>query len=107
SFHYENGSSRWKFIYQRRLALKNSIVGSVTEIIQATDVMTNAEASIPAQNVDPDTPEQAVIPGKEKSLDQGMIGNDTDDNAGVLSKSDENLETASEHIEKTVSADKN
>ncbi|MCI85845.1 hypothetical protein A2U01_0107124, partial [Trifolium medium] len=59
-----------------------------------------------AQNVVPDTPEQAVIPEKEKSPDQGMIGNDTADNTGVLSKSDENLKTASEHIEKTVSADK-
>ncbi|MCI50254.1 hypothetical protein A2U01_0071498, partial [Trifolium medium] len=69
--------------------------------------MTNAEASVPAQNVFPDTHEQAVIPEKEKSRDQGMIGNDTDDNTGVISKSDENLKTASEHIEKTVSVDKN
>ncbi|MCI71332.1 hypothetical protein A2U01_0092595, partial [Trifolium medium] len=60
-----------------------------------------------AKNVVPDTPEQAVIPDKEKSQEQGMIGNDTDDNTGVLSKSDENLKTASECIEKIVSAGKN
>ncbi|MCI65062.1 hypothetical protein A2U01_0086320, partial [Trifolium medium] len=59
---------------------ENAIVGSVTETVQETDVMTNAEASVPAQNVVPDTPEQAIIPDKEKSPDQGMVGNDTDDN---------------------------
>ncbi|MCI93068.1 hypothetical protein A2U01_0114366, partial [Trifolium medium] len=46
---------------------ENVIVGSVTETIQENDIMTNAEASVPAQNVVPDTPEQAVTPEKEKS----------------------------------------
>ncbi|MCI67319.1 hypothetical protein A2U01_0088577, partial [Trifolium medium] len=50
---------------------------------------------------------QDVIPDKEKSPDQGMVGNETEVNTCVLSKSNENLETASEHTEKTVSVDKN
>ncbi|MCI88451.1 hypothetical protein A2U01_0109738, partial [Trifolium medium] len=70
------------------------------------DVMTNAKASVPAQNVVPDTPEQAVTPEKEKSPNQGMTDNNPDDNPIVLSKSDESLKIATEHIEKTVSADK-
>ncbi|MCI69980.1 hypothetical protein A2U01_0091243, partial [Trifolium medium] len=39
---------------------------SVTETVQETVAMVNAEATVPAKNVVPDTPEQAVIPDKEK-----------------------------------------
>ncbi|MCI82556.1 hypothetical protein A2U01_0103830, partial [Trifolium medium] len=35
----------------------NAIVESVTETIQEKDVITNAEASVPIQNVVPNTPE--------------------------------------------------
>ncbi|MCI82631.1 hypothetical protein A2U01_0103905, partial [Trifolium medium] len=57
--------------------------------------MVNAEASVPDQNVVPETPEQDVMPDKEKSPGQGVVGIETDVNTGVLSKSNENLETAS------------
>ncbi|MCI73708.1 hypothetical protein A2U01_0094972, partial [Trifolium medium] len=63
-------------------------------------------ASVPAQNVVPDTPEQAVTSEKEKSPDQRLTGNNCDYNTGVSSKSDESLKTVTEHIEKTVCADK-
>ncbi|MCI56488.1 hypothetical protein A2U01_0077739, partial [Trifolium medium] len=45
-------------------------VESVTETAQETVVMTNAETSVPAKNVVPDTPKQVVTPEKEKSPDQ-------------------------------------
>ncbi|MCI90520.1 hypothetical protein A2U01_0111812, partial [Trifolium medium] len=39
-------------------------VESVPETVQETVAMVNAETSVPAKNVVPDTPEQAVIPDK-------------------------------------------
>ncbi|MCI23292.1 hypothetical protein A2U01_0044471, partial [Trifolium medium] len=68
--------------------IEKANVGSVTETTQKIVVMTNAEASVPAKNVVPDTPEQAVTPEKEKSPDQVMTGNISDDNTVVLSQSD-------------------
>ncbi|MCI72694.1 hypothetical protein A2U01_0093958, partial [Trifolium medium] len=61
--------------------------------------MTNVEASVPAKNVVPDTPEQAATSKKEISPDQVMTGNISDDNTIVLSQSDESLKTVSEHVE--------
>ncbi|MCI50654.1 hypothetical protein A2U01_0071898, partial [Trifolium medium] len=55
----------------------------------------------------PDTPEQAVTPEKEKSPDQVMTSNISDDNTVVLSQSSDSLKTVSEHVENNVSAEKN
>ncbi|MCI46987.1 hypothetical protein A2U01_0068228, partial [Trifolium medium] len=82
-------------------------VESVTETVQETVAMINAEASVPAKNVVPDTPEHAVTPEEEKSPNQVMTDNISDDNTVVLSQSDESLKTVSENVEKDVSAEKN
>ncbi|MCI91474.1 hypothetical protein A2U01_0112768, partial [Trifolium medium] len=53
----------------------------------------NAEASVPVENVVPDTPEQAVIPEKEKSPGPATTGNASDDNTVVNSQGDESMKT--------------
>ncbi|MCI40867.1 hypothetical protein A2U01_0062100, partial [Trifolium medium] len=85
----------------------NVNVGSVSESVQETVVITNAEAYVPDKNVILDTPEQAVTPEKEKSPYQVMTGNIFDDNTVVLSQSDESLKIVSEHVENNMSAEKN
>ncbi|MCI50419.1 envelope-like protein, partial [Trifolium medium] len=45
SFHHENGASRWKFIYQRRVALERNLSDDLlqcqelVELIEATGLM--------------------------------------------------------------------
>ncbi|CAJ2641626.1 unnamed protein product [Trifolium pratense] len=42
SFHLENGSTRWKYVYHRRLALERNLKGDVLKCKNVVDVLTHA-----------------------------------------------------------------
>ncbi|MCI65017.1 hypothetical protein A2U01_0086275, partial [Trifolium medium] len=74
----------------------------VTETIQENvaipNDVPNADASVPAENVISDTREQVVIPEKEKSPDQMMTGNASDEHTIVNSQGDESMKIVSANI---------
>ncbi|MCI59270.1 hypothetical protein A2U01_0080525, partial [Trifolium medium] len=58
-------------------------------------------------SVVPNSPENVTIPEKEKSTEQVLTGNVSDDNTVVISQSAESFKTVSEHLEESMSVEKN
>ncbi|MCI74077.1 hypothetical protein A2U01_0095341, partial [Trifolium medium] len=58
-------------------------------------------------SVVPDSLENLTVPEKEKSPEQVLTGNVSDDNTVVISQSAESLKIVYEHLEESMSVEKN
>ncbi|MCI70903.1 hypothetical protein A2U01_0092166, partial [Trifolium medium] len=73
--------------------MSNSVVESLKGTVPETDVVPDLDTSVAQENVKdqtiPETPERVITPEKEKSPENVMAGNISDDNTVVNSQSDE------------------
>ncbi|MCI06580.1 envelope-like protein, partial [Trifolium medium] len=88
----------------------DSGVESLKGTVPETDVVPNVDTSVGQENLEntviPESPKLVTIPETEKSPDNLMTGNVSDDNTVINSQSYESMKTVSAHLDDDMSAEK-